>query len=455
MNAELTSPAWVDLSPGTQVYLVGGAVRDALLGRPVRERDWVVVGGTAKQMRALGYLQVGKDFPVFLHPQTREEYALARLERKTAPGYHGFEVETGPEVTLEQDLTRRDLTINAMAQDERGQIIDPCGGLGDLRQRRLRHISPAFAEDPLRVLRVARFAARYAPYGFTVARETHQLMCDMVETGEIDHLVPERVWTEVHKALGEDHPAVFFSVLRGCGALARLLPELDALFGVPQPPRYHPEIDTGVHTLLVLEAAARLSPEPAVRFAALLHDLGKGDTAPAHWPSHHGHEPRGVPKVEALCQRLRAPNPFRDLARLTAAEHGLAHSAQELRPKTLLAMLERLDALRRPERFEQFLLACEADARGRIGFAEAPWPSGIYLRAALERVRDVAVRPLLEAGLVGAEIQQALAAQRIENLITFRREQGLNDATEPMPTATETQRTFTHSSIGQGTVTER
>jgi tRNA nucleotidyltransferase (CCA-adding enzyme) len=358
-------------------------VRDRLLGRPVRERDFVVVGATVGELRARGFQQVGKDFPVFLHPQTKDEYALARTERKTAPGYHGFAVHADPTVTLEEDLLRRDLTINALAEDETGALIDPYGGLADLQARVLRHVSPAFAEDPVRILRLARFAARFADLGFRIADETRELIRDMVAAGEVDALVPERVWQEMSRALGEDRPSRFFEVLRDGGALARLLPELDRLWGVPQPVQWHPEIDTGVHVMLVLDVAARLSPDIEVRFAALCHDLGKGTTDPEIWPGHKGHEERSVELLEAVCDRFRIPNRCRELGRIAARYHGLVHKVDELRAGTVLDLLDAADAFRRPERFEQMLIACEADYRGRAGYDDRPYPQGDLLRRLL------------------------------------------------------------------------
>lgn len=397
-----------------QIYLVGGAVRDRLLNLPVKERDWVVVGATAEEMKALGYRPVGKDFPVFLHPETHEEYALARTERKTGPGYKGFTVHASPEITLEEDLQRRDLTINAMAEDSAGQLVDPFHGQRDLDARVLRHVSPAFVEDPVRILRVARFAARYAHLGFRVAGETNALMERMVADGEVDHLVPERVWQETVKALGEEQPARFFEVLRDCGALARVFPELERLFGVPQPPRHHPEVDTGVHTLMVVTQAARLTPDTRVRFAALVHDLGKGTTPADILPRHIGHEERSVALVQDLCARLRIPNEFRDLALAVARFHGHCHRIAELRPATVLQTLERLDAFRRPERFEQFLLACEADARGRAGLEDRPYPQAQRFRAA--RAAAAAVNPadVMAEGLSGAAIGKALQERRLQ-----------------------------------------
>jgi tRNA nucleotidyltransferase (CCA-adding enzyme) len=392
------------VTEGLEVYLVGGAVRDRLLNLPVDEVDYVVVGANPDDMLARGFKQVGKDFPVFLHPHSKDEYALARTERKTAPGYHGFTVHADPDVTLEQDLERRDLTINALAQMPGGDIIDPYGGLADLDRRLLRHVSPAFAEDPVRILRVARFAARYAGLGFAVADDTMALMRDMVEAGEVDALVPERVWQEMAKALGETHviarPSRFFEVLRACGALARLLPELDRLWGVPQPPKWHPEVDTGVHVMLVVDAATRLSDDAEVRFAALCHDLGKGTTPADILPSHHGHEERSVELLEAVCERFRAPKRFCELARITARYHGKVHKADQLKTTTLLKLFEGCDLFRRPQRFEQMLLACEADFRGRAGFEERDYPQGNLLRRCADAARA------LNVGAVAAEAKQ-------------------------------------------------
>ena len=397
-----------------QIYLVGGAVRDLLLGLEPSERDWVVVGATPQQMERQGFKRVGKDFPVFLHPQTHEEYALARTERKTAPGYKGFLVHTAPDVTLEQDLLRRDLTINAMAQDEQGNITDPYNGRADLEQRLLRHVSPAFTEDPLRVLRVARFAARFANLGFRVADETMALMRQMVDSGEVDALVPERVWKEMERALATEQPARFFQVLRDCGALQKLLPEIDGLFGVPQPEKHHPEIDTGVHTFMVLQQAARLSQDTSVRLAALLHDLGKGITPPDQWPKHIEHEERGVKLVEAVCQRLRVPKNYRDLAVHVCRFHLQCHRAAELKPTTLLKLLQSLDVLRQPERFKKFLLACEADARGRTGFEDSNYPQSDILETASHAMQQVDTKPLLEKGLTGSALGEALQRLRLD-----------------------------------------
>jgi len=396
-----------------QVYLVGGAVRDRLLGRAVRERDWVVVGATPVELERAGYIPVGRDFPVFLHPRTKEEHALARLERKVAPGYRGFSTEFSPDVTLEDDLRRRDLTINAMAEDAGGQIIDPYGGRRDLEARLLRHVSEAFVEDPVRILRVARFAARYAPLGFAVAEETLALMRRMVDAGEANALVAERVWTETEKALGEERPDVFISVLRACGALRVVYPEIDALFGVPQPEKWHPEIDTGVHQLLSLREAVKLGGGIAARFAVLMHDLGKGTTPADVLPSHHGHEDAGVALVEQLCARLRVPNQLRELAVITARYHTHVHRALELRAETVLRTLEACDALRRPERFADFLLACEADARGRQGLEARDYPQRAFFAEARERAAAVALTEDERRGLSGEQIGVELRRRRV------------------------------------------
>jgi tRNA nucleotidyltransferase (CCA-adding enzyme) len=397
-----------------KAFLVGGAVRDRLLGYPVTERDWVVVGETPDAMIARGFRPVGRDFPVFLHPQTHEEYALARTERKTAPGYRGFAVHASAEVTLEQDLLRRDLTINAMAQDESGQLIDPYGGLRDLEARVLRHVSPAFGEDPVRVLRVARFAARYAHLGFKVADETVELMRNMAASGEVDALVPERVWAELATALGEPTPAAFFAVLRECTALERLFPEIDRLFGVPQPAEHHPEVDTGIHTLLVLEQAARLSSDPRVRFAALTHDLGKGLTPPEFWPRHRGHEKAGLELLENLCSRLKAPNDYKRLAEKVMRYHGHCHRARELRASTLVDLLQRLDALRKNDHLDRFLTACEADAKGRPGHEDKPYPQADRIRRAQRAALSVTADGLLAKGLRGKALGRELRQLRIK-----------------------------------------
>jgi tRNA nucleotidyltransferase (CCA-adding enzyme) len=396
-----------------KTYLVGGAVRDRLLGRPVRERDYVVVGATPQDLVALGYQQVGRDFPVFLHPETKAEYALARTERKTGPGYHGFDVCSDPGVTLEEDLRRRDLTINALAEDEDGHLIDYYGGRTDLEDRVLRHVSSAFCEDPVRILRLARFAARYADLGFTVAEETMRLMRSMVDAGEVDALVPERVWQELAKALEEPEPSRFFQVLRDCGALGHLFPELERLYGTPQPPKWHPEIDSGIHTMMVVDMAARLSQDPAVRFAALTHDLGKGTTPPEILPRHKGHEERSVELIDRVCTRLKAPRRFCELARITARYHGMAHKIEELRPETILDMIEGADGLRRPERFDQMITACEADFRGRRGYEERNYPQGRRLRRLLAAVRAVDAGAIARAEKEPALIPESIRRARI------------------------------------------
>jgi tRNA nucleotidyltransferase (CCA-adding enzyme) len=399
---------------GYRVYLVGGAVRDALLDREPVERDWVVVGGTPEQLLAEGYRQVGADFPVFLHPQSGEEYALARKERKRGHGYHGFEVEFDPGVTLDEDLQRRDLTINAMARDDTGRLIDPCGGARDLERRVLRHVSPAFREDPLRVLRVARFAARFARLGFRVHPDTLALMTGMAASGELAHLAPERVWAEIAGAMGEPTPSAFITVLRECGALAVLLPELDRLFGIPQPARYHPEIDTGRHVLLALDEAARRERGPRVVFALLLHDLGKGLTPREEWPSHVRHEQRGVQPVREVCERLRAPTAWRELALRVTALHLRCHRVLEMKPGSLLDLLEEGDFLRRPAELEPFLHACQADYCGREGRQDRPYPQASRLRAALEAALAVRARDLDIAGLDGPAVGAKLRRARID-----------------------------------------
>jgi tRNA nucleotidyltransferase (CCA-adding enzyme) len=405
-----------------QTYLVGGAVRDRLLGQPQQDRDYVVVGATPDDLRALGYKPVGKDFPVFLHPQTGEEYALARTERKTGPGYHGFAFDTAPDVTLEDDLRRRDLTINAIAQDESdGTLIDPFGGARDIAARVLRHVSPAFGEDPVRILRVARFAARYAARGFRIAEETLALMRRMVEAGEADHLQPERVWAETQKALAEPTPGAFVQALRDCGALRVVFAEVDALFGVPQRAEYHPEIDAGVHTGMVLDMAARLAPGDAlVGFCALTHDLGKALTPADELPRHVGHEHNGLAPLDALCARLKVPTEYASLARAVCRMHLLAHTAFELRPVTVLELFEKLDAFRRPERVRVFLLACEADKRGRLGLSESDYPQGDYLRAAFAAATAVATQPFVDAGLQGPAIGEAVRRARVEAVAGVR-----------------------------------
>ncbi len=395
-----------------KVYAVGGAVRDRLLGRAVADQDYVVVGASPEEMERLGYRPVGRDFPVFLHPQTHEEYALARTERKTARGYRGFEISASPDVTLEQDLARRDLTINAIARDEQGNIIDPHHGVADLKAGILRHVSDAFVEDPVRILRVARFAARF---GFSIAPETLELMRRMVRDGEADHLVPERVWQELARGLMEDKPSRMLLALRECGALQRILPEIDALFGVPQPAQHHPEVDTGAHILLVVDyAAARLYPL-GVRFAALTHDLGKALTPPQQWPKHHGHEQKSVELVHRLCQRLRVPGDYRDLAVLAARYHGDIHRALELRPGTVLKLLAAADVFRRPERFEELLAACSADYHGRTNLENRPYPQADLLRAAAGAARAVDAGSIAQRlGGDPSRIAAAIDAARLE-----------------------------------------
>ena len=391
-----------------QIYEVGGAVRDGLLGQTAGDRDWVVVGATPEQMIDLGYRPVGRDFPVFLHPTTHEEYALARTERKSGRGYHGFTFHTDPHVTLEQDLARRDLTINAIARDAQGRLVDPYGGRRDLEAGVLRHVSPAFAEDPVRLLRLARFAARWP--AFTVAPETEALLVRLVREGEVDALVPERVWQELSRGLMEARPSRMIEVLRGCGALARLLPEVDRLFGVPQPAAHHPEIDTGRHLLSVLDMAARLSTPLAVRYAALAHDLGKGTTPPEQWPRHLGHEARSVALSDAMSARLKVPADCRDLARVVAREHGNVHRCTEFGAEALVRLLDRLDAWRRPDRLEQVLLACECDARGRTGREEEPYRAGERLRAAFAWACAVDARAVAESALAAGQRGDRIAA---------------------------------------------
>ncbi len=397
-----------------QIYLVGGAVRDQLLGLTPKERDWVVVGGSAEQLQQLGYKRVGKDFPVFLHPTSKEEYALARIERKVAAGYAGFEFDSAPKVTLEEDLLRRDLTINAIAQDEQRQIIDPYGGRADIEKRILRHVSPAFSEDPVRILRVARFAAQFAELGFTVAVETVQLMREMVANGEVDALVAERVWKETQRGLATNNPQVFFETLRSCGALARLFPEVEALFGVPQTAQHHPEIDTGVHTMMVLQQAARLTDDLMVRFAALVHDLGKGTTPQREWPKHIAHEERGVPLVKALCERLRVPKEFRILAVDVARYHLFYHRALELTPKSFLKVFDALKCFQIPQRLDQFLLSCEADSRGRLGYEDKVLVNGDVFHQAFAAAQTVGTELFRNQGLEGPAFGEAMHAARIK-----------------------------------------
>lgn len=407
------------------IYLVGGAIRDRLLNLPVKDKDWLVVGATPQQMLDAGYQQVGKDFPVFLHPESHEEYALARTERKSGQGYTGFTCYAAPDVTLEQDLLRRDLTINAIAEAADGQLFDPCGGLSDLQNRLLRHVSPAFKEDPLRVLRVARFAARFAHLNFRIAPETLALMHSMVAEGELVHLPAERVWKETEKALASHNPQIYFAVLRECGALKVLFPEIDALYGVPAPAKWHPEIDTGIHTLMTLGIAAQLSPEIDVRFATLCHDLGKGLTPPEKWPSHHGHGPAGVKLVDRLCKRLKVPADIRDLTRLVAEFHDLIHTFPILQPKTVIKLFDKIDAWRKPWRVEQIALTSEADARGRAGFEAHDYPQGRLLRSAWAAARQVTNSEVTEAGFKGQEIREELTRRRTQAVARWKQENGL------------------------------
>jgi len=404
-----------------QTYLVGGAVRDTLLGRAVVDRDYVVVGATPDDLLTLGYKPVGKDFPVFLHPHSGEEHALARTERKTGHGYHGFDFQVDASVTLEQDLGRRDLTINAIAQDELGQLTDPYHGVRDIELRVLRHVSPAFVEDPVRVLRVARFAARFAPMGFTVADDTMALMQQMVRDGEVDHLVPERVWAETRKALAEPQPSAFLQVLRGCGALKVLFPELDALYGVPQRAEFHPEIDTGIHLEMVLDAAAQLAPgNDVVGFCALVHDLGKALTPTNELPRHVGHEHRGVAPLRALSARLKVPNEHAALAEQVCREHLNAHRAFELKPVTVLKLLNSLDALRRPARLDLFLIACEADKRGRLGHQGDAYPQADFLREARAAAASVDAAAFVASGLAGPAIGAAMSVARVAAIAALK-----------------------------------
>lgn len=397
-----------------KIYLVGGAVRDQLLGLTIKDRDYLVVGSSPEQLLAQGYQSVGKDFPVFLHPKTKQEYALARTERKQGQGYTGFACYFAPDVTLEQDLLRRDLTINAMAQDEQtGEIFDPYGGQQDIAQRLLRHVSAAFVEDPLRVLRLARFYARFYPLGFTVAPDTKLLLQQLVRQGELQHLTAERVWQETARALQEATPAAYFELLQEVGALEVLMPELAKLWGIPNPPKWHPEIDTGIHSMLVLSQAALLSDRLDVRFAALCHDIGKGETPVEHWPSHHGHETLGLPRINELCQRLRIPNDCKELALLASEYHQLIHKARELRPVTVQKLFDGIDLWRKPERLELLLTCCMADLRGRTGFEQADYPQADYLRALAKAARSVDIKALVAQGHQGEAMRSAVAAARL------------------------------------------
>ena len=403
-----------------RVFLVGGAVRDQLLGLEVKDRDFVVINSTPEHMLAQGFNQVGKDFPVFLHPKTGEEYALARTERKQGIGYTGFSCYAGQDVSLEDDLARRDLTINAIAQSTDQQLIDPYGGQQDLERKILRHISPAFSEDPLRVLRVARFAARFAKLGFSIAEETLQLMANIAESGELQSLSPERIWTETEKALQTDSPQTYFQVLRDCGGLAALFPEVDNLYGVPAPKRWHPEIDTGIHTLMVVEQAALLSDSVAFRFACLVHDLGKALTPKSEWPSHKGHGMKGLSVIKKFCKRLKVPNDCRDLALLVSEHHTNIHSAFELRASTMVGIMDKCDAWRKPERFQQMLQCCVADSKGRTGFELLPYPTADYMWQAFQQALKVDIQEIIKEGFQGVEIRHKLNEQRIQQVQAFK-----------------------------------
>lgn len=400
------------------------------MGYPSEDKDWVVIGETPESMLAQGFVPVGKDFPVFLHPENKEEYALARQERKTKPGYTGFAFDASASVTLEQDLLRRDLTLNAIAQDREGKLIDPYHGEKDIRDKILRHVSPAFCEDPVRVLRVARFAARYHHLGFRIAPETMTLMRNISATGEIDHLVSERVWKEFEKALGERSPQIFIQTLHECHALKIIMPELDILFGIPQPEAHHPEIDTGIHSLLSLEQACLLSNNRATRFASVMHDLGKALTDPALWPKHHGHESLGLNALDALCERLKVPSEFRDLARITMEFHTHSHRARELKAKTILSLLKRIDVFRKPQRFEQFLLCCEADAKGRTGLEETDYPQASYLREAWREIEGITAKQFVKAGLKGKAIGEAIDRERSSRLTEYVKQTRADAANE-------------------------
>lgn len=405
-----------------QVFLVGGAVRDQLLQLQVKDRDYVVIGATPEKLLQLGYQQVGKDFPVFLHPQTGEEYALARTERKQGSGYKGFTCYAGVDVTLEEDLIRRDLTINAIAMSEQGEIVDPYHGVEDIKRKQLRHISPAFSEDPLRVLRVARFAARFYKLGFKVAPETLNLMRSLTQSGELNHLTAERIWLETAKALQTDSPQIYFQCLRECGALAILFPEIEALFGVPGPMLWHPEIDTGIHTLMVLEQAVKLSDSLAFRFACLVHDLGKALTPKEKWPSHKGHGVLGLQAIKDLCLRLRVPNECRDLALLVSEHHTIIHNAFELKASTLVKLMDKNDAWRKPQRFLQMLQCCIADSKGRTGFEDKDYPSADYVWQAFQAAQKVDVQDIIKQGYKGAEIKEALLQARIDAINAYKKQ---------------------------------
>lgn len=405
-----------------KIYLVGGAVRNQLLDLPVTENDWLVVGSTAEAMLEAGFQQVGKDFPVFLHPKSREEYALARTERKTGHGYTGFTFNSDKSITLEEDLLRRDLTINAIAQDVNGKLYDPYGGIDDIEKRLLRHVSSAFREDPLRVLRVARFAAVFHHLGFSVAEETLQLMQAIAASGELDHLVAERVWLETEKALNSQAPHIYFQVLRDCDALAVLFPELDALFGVPQSAKHHPEIDSGIHTLMVIEQAAKLTDDIAVRFAAFTHDFGKALTPKDQWPKHIKHERRGLAPIKQLCQRLKIPKQLQQIALLVCEYHLLSHNAFELRSETLYRLFSALDGWRKPEQLSQFILACEADSRGRLGFEHTDYPQAAYFHAMFQAAAVVSINDIASEGLSGKDIGKAIAKARTDAIAQAKKQ---------------------------------
>ncbi|VAW99678.1 CCA tRNA nucleotidyltransferase [hydrothermal vent metagenome] len=399
-------------------YRVGGSIRDKLLGLPIKDQDWVVVGASISDMLQLGYMQIGKNFPVFLHPESKEEYALARTEKKIGPGYTGFEFISDPTVTLEEDLLRRDLTINAIAESATGELIDPHNGAEDIHNRILRHVSPSFAEDPVRILRIARFAARFSTLGFTIAPETMQLMTDMVTSGEVDHLVEERVWQELHSSLNESQPQVFFAVLRQCSALERLFPEIENLYGIPQNEHYHPEIDTGIHTMMVLQQACRLSQDAKVRFAALVHDLGKATTPKDQWPKHPDHETRGLPLVKALCARYKVPNNFRDLALKVTQYHLHYHHIAKLDANTILETLTALNSFRQADNFELFILACEADSRGRTGYEDTIPSQSMQLRLVFKVASEIDIQAITALDIPGKEIGALIYAKRLSAIKT-------------------------------------
>jgi len=404
-----------------RIFLVGGAVRDKLLQLPIKDCDYMVVGSTSEQLLDLGYQQVGKEFPVFLHPKSGDEYALARTERKQGKGYSGFSCYSGVDVSLEDDLIRRDLTINAIAEDESGERFDPYNGLQDIKDKVLRHVSPAFSEDPLRVLRVARFAARFYKLGFSIAPETLMLMKQLSDSGELSHLTPERVWAETHKALTTNSPQIYFQVLRDIGALAVLFPEIDKLYGIPAPKKWHPEVDTGIHTLMVLEQATLLSDSVVFRFACLVHDLGKALTDKDKWPSHKGHGFLGLAVIKSLCERLKIPNECRDLALMVSEHHTMIHSAFELKASTLLKLMNNCDAWRKPARFQQMLQCCVADSKGRTGFEDKPYPTADYVWLAFQAALTVDVQDIIKQGIKGALIKEALLTARIEAVSQYKK----------------------------------